>query len=197
MAYIKTEWENEPSENTPLNASNLNKIENGIYNNSINIGDLEDLETTDKTNIVAAINEANQNGGSGIPTGGEFQFDGTTVPDGYEEIDDPYVYSTNEIKTNKKWINGKPIYRKCIANSSSATNGTQFSLNSILNMETLTNIISKEVRSTGAEIFGNYYDGSSNKFTLQYYANNNSINTWAGSETYTVTIFVEYTKTTD
>ena len=60
MAYIKTEWENEPSENTPLNAGNLNKIENGIYNNSINIGELEDLDTTDKSSIVAAINEVNQ-----------------------------------------------------------------------------------------------------------------------------------------
>lgn len=107
------------------------------------------------------------------------------------------VYLTSEVKTNKVWIDGKPIYRKCIANGSSATNGTKFSLNSISNIGTITNIMSKAVRSTGAEIFGNYYDGTSNKFTLQYYANNNEINTWAGSESYTVTIFVEYTKTTD
>lgn len=107
------------------------------------------------------------------------------------------IYSTSEVKTNKVWVDGKPIYRKCIANGSSATNGTKFSLNSISNLGTITNIISKEVRTTGAEIFGNYYDGTSNKFTLQYYANNNEINTWAGSETLTVTIFVEYTKTTD
>lgn len=37
MAYIKTIWENLPSESTPINASNLNKIENGIYDNSVNI----------------------------------------------------------------------------------------------------------------------------------------------------------------
>jgi hypothetical protein len=107
------------------------------------------------------------------------------------------VYSTDEVKTNKVWIDNKPIYRKCIANGSSATNGSKFSLNSISNIDTITNIISKEVRTTGAEIFGNYYDGTSNKFTLQYYSNNNEINTWAGSEQYIVTIFVEYTKTTD
>lgn len=107
------------------------------------------------------------------------------------------VYSTDEVKTNKVWVDGKPIYRKCIANGSSATNGSKFSLNNISNIDKVVNIISKEVRTTGAEIFGNYYDGTSNKFTLQYYSNNNEINTWAGSEQYIVTIFVEYTKTTD
>lgn len=30
MAYIPTEWENFPSTNTPLNADNLNKLEDGV-----------------------------------------------------------------------------------------------------------------------------------------------------------------------
>lgn len=30
MAYIPTEWENEPSTKTPLNAENLNKLEQGV-----------------------------------------------------------------------------------------------------------------------------------------------------------------------
>ena len=33
MAYTKTTWENLPSTNTPVNATNLNKIENGIKEN--------------------------------------------------------------------------------------------------------------------------------------------------------------------
>lgn len=57
MAYIKTIWENLPSESTPINASNLNKMENGIYDNSVNIGDLSNLETINKNNLVDAINE--------------------------------------------------------------------------------------------------------------------------------------------
>ena len=61
MAYIKTVWENLPSETTPINASNLNKIENGIYENSINSGELSNLETTNKSNLVSAINENTQN----------------------------------------------------------------------------------------------------------------------------------------
>lgn len=35
MAYIKTNWEDAPSTATPLNAENLNKIEEGIYSNSV------------------------------------------------------------------------------------------------------------------------------------------------------------------
>jgi hypothetical protein len=59
MAYIKTEWENSPSTKTPINANNLNKIENGIYTNSVNIGELTDLNTETKENLVEAINETN------------------------------------------------------------------------------------------------------------------------------------------
>ena len=60
MAYNKTTWENAPSTNSPINASNLNKIEEGIYQNSLKadqVGDLSELETVNKTNTVNAINE--------------------------------------------------------------------------------------------------------------------------------------------
>jgi hypothetical protein len=59
MVYIETEWENRPSKKTPVNATKLRKIENGIYTNSINIGELTDLNTETKENLVEAINETN------------------------------------------------------------------------------------------------------------------------------------------
>lgn len=59
MVYIKTEWENSPSTKTPINADTLNKIENGIYMNSVDIGELTDLTTTNKNSVVEAINEIN------------------------------------------------------------------------------------------------------------------------------------------
>lgn len=37
MAYNKTNWQNAPSTDTPINANNLNKIEEGIYQNSLDI----------------------------------------------------------------------------------------------------------------------------------------------------------------
>ena len=61
MAYIKTDWE----DGDVITEAGLDHLENGVYNNSVAIGDLTDLDTTDKTNLVAAINEAAQSGGGG------------------------------------------------------------------------------------------------------------------------------------
>lgn len=57
MAYQKTDWENSPSTRTPVSRDNLMHIENGIYDNSINIGELSNLDTSTKSSLVAAINE--------------------------------------------------------------------------------------------------------------------------------------------
>lgn len=61
MAYIKTDW----TDGMVISEAGLDHLENGVYNNSVAIGDLTDLDTTDKTNLVAAINEAAQSGGGG------------------------------------------------------------------------------------------------------------------------------------
>ena len=68
MAYNKTTWAN----GDVITAQKLNNAENGIAANAEeitglkdDIGDLDDLETTDKSNLVAAINEAAQSGGGG------------------------------------------------------------------------------------------------------------------------------------
>lgn len=56
------------------------------------VGDLEELETTDKTDVVSAINELNTN---------------------INSLDDRDNYSTTE-QIVGTWIDGKPIYRKVI-----------------------------------------------------------------------------------
>lgn len=90
MAYIPKEWKDLPDETTPIQASDLNHIEKGIgdLNTSVSnlntsIGDLNTLNTTEKSNLVGAINEVYQNN----------------------------VYSTEEIIIGK-WIDGKNLYRK-------------------------------------------------------------------------------------
>lgn len=64
-----------------------------VETNTSAIGTLANLETTAKTNLVEAINEVN------------------------EKVDTLLVdrYSTSEVKTNKLWIDGKPIYRKVVS----------------------------------------------------------------------------------
>lgn len=61
MAYIKTDWQ----DGDVITEAGLDHLETGVYNNSVAIGDLSELDTTAKANLVAAINEAAQSGGGG------------------------------------------------------------------------------------------------------------------------------------
>lgn len=51
MTYIPTKWENSPSTNTPLNADNLNKLEQGVkaLHDALDSGELKG-EKGDKGN---------------------------------------------------------------------------------------------------------------------------------------------------
>lgn len=77
MAYTKQDWKDFPNETTPITAERMNHIEEGIYENSNldtemstisekavqnktitnYIGEISNLNTTDKSNVVNAINE--------------------------------------------------------------------------------------------------------------------------------------------
>lgn len=97
------------NDTTPaLNATNLNKLQQNVEDVT---GDLSDLETSDRDNLVEAINEAKRSGGDAVPIHSIFDYDGDTVPTGYEEVNS---YSTNEVKTGDTWIDGRLIYRKVI-----------------------------------------------------------------------------------
>lgn len=68
MSYTKTTWSN----GDVISAAKLNNAEGGIEANDLaisdlksDLGDLNDLQTTAKNNLVAAINEARQSGGGG------------------------------------------------------------------------------------------------------------------------------------
>lgn len=58
-----------------------------------------------------------------LPVGTELDFDGTSsdIPEGWEEVTNPDSYSTSEVKTNKTWTDGKPIYRKVYTVSQAST----------------------------------------------------------------------------
>lgn len=109
-------------------------------------------------------------------------------------------YSTEEVKTNKVWIDGKPIYRKCFQTTSTANINTGIENDTIIKMDCL-------VKQTGSNNWRN--------IPWLFVMNNNiGDNAWAGGFYYTagqirfqagsyladvdkVVLIMEYTKTTD
>ena len=59
--YTRINWRNKPNTATPLSAANLNKMDKGIKDCDDAIGDLALLNTNNKTDLVSAINEQNNN----------------------------------------------------------------------------------------------------------------------------------------
>jgi len=55
--YTRINWQNNAS--TPINPTFLNRMDKGIKDNDDAIGDLEQLNTTSKDNLVSAINSIN------------------------------------------------------------------------------------------------------------------------------------------
>lgn len=105
-------------------------------------------------------------------------------------------YSTNEVKTNKKWINGKPIYRKVFTGTTPSTNYTKFV--DIPNLEKLVqgwgtvNISGNDTTIPFVNLINNKY--------FYFYASSDGIYTHFSADTYGNKPFVfiaEYTKTTD
>lgn len=114
----------------------------------------------------------------------------------------PDYYSTTETKTNKIWVDGKPIYRKCHVFSTPVnistlnnTDATNYGVSS--NAETVTRLEARMVSANLGEqgmlstltdvraMWGNY------PFTKIY------SNTDGDSTNYVTTLIFEYTKTTD
>lgn len=52
--------------------------------------------------------------GDPLPIGSVIEYAGTEVPQGWEVVTEN-DYSTTEVKTGQKWINGKPVYKKVIS----------------------------------------------------------------------------------
>lgn len=138
--------------------------------------------------------------GDTLPIGTEIDYDGQSVPAGWQEVDDPNVYSTTETKVGT-WIDGKPIYRRVL--DELTTNSTAFT-------EQIYNI-SSGIRDLirfdgfikpdnyGTKVSLNYYYNSST-YGCTYFDNIDNNLRLRILSNYTSKPFVvvlEYTKTTD
>lgn len=136
-------------------------------------------------------------GGAGevLPVGSEIEFNGqaSAIPTGWEQVDDPYNYSTTETKIGT-WKDGKPIYRKIIE-ITNLTIGTQYTTNlsnyGISNVSSFVSLLGYEYDSSffipmsEYITFSNYLYVQNSQFAYKVgFANN-------------LRIIIEYTKTTD
>lgn len=100
-----------------------------------------------------------------LPVGTEVDYDGSVVPDGWSEIQD---YSTSEVNTGKKWIDGKTIYRiVCDISAITSTNSNIVDLSS-LGIENVTKLYGFIKDSYGNITPVPFTDSSSNYSVLFY-----------------------------
>ena len=143
--------------------------------------------------------------GTELPIGTEVDYDGSTVPSGWVEIDD---YSTSEVNTGKKWIDGKPIYRKVLTGTTTTVDTAINIPHGISNYEYIMIDNKSFVKSTsGSNTFIlpiNCPPNTSsdyNKRPVRAYVSNNNISIYIGGyngySSYDYAIILEYTKTTD
>lgn len=112
------------------------------------------------------------------------------------------IYSTSEVKTNQKWIDGKPIYRKVITTNSLPNNSTTSLSHGISSLGT---IVDQKLR---------WYDTTDKRWFNYYRYDSTSVMVRTGgitptsvelvalgvnwsSRTSNVSVILEYTKTTD
>lgn len=136
-------------------------------------------------------------GGESLPLGTIVKFDGNTVPEGYERVDELPTYSTQETICGT-WIDGRPIYRKCfeILNvvAKSEQSISQSNIDFIIDLKG-----SLQTASENYPVqYNNLLDSNHNQVFIVK-ANNkssNTINYYAGT-TGTARIIIDYVKTTN
>lgn len=152
--------------------SDIPTIKNNISTINNNIGNLSNLTTEDKTSIVNSINE----------------------------LKNAEIYSTEEVKTSKIWINSKPIYRKTL-NCGALPNNSDKVINvNVSNIENVVQIYGIGISGSGTCFPLPYvYNNLNAQIELVYLASSQQIRITAGQDRSGINgyVTIEYTKTTD
>lgn len=166
MSYSKQEWVNNIS---VANQERMNHIENGIYQNSLDIETAQDDIETAQTDIEDLQNQLNDIG----------------------------QYSTSEIAVGT-WVDGKTIYRKVFTGTNATNISTGITPDNIIKMECLTHQTAGAWRTipwlyslndaigSGAWTGGFYFNDSDSTIRFQLGSNLVALNK--------VIVIMEYTK---
>jgi len=128
-----------------------------------------------------------------MPVGTQVEYTGEDIPTGWEEVND---YSTTEIDTGKKWIDGKKIYRKVfVGTTGSGGNWSSFPLN-ITNLNEITDMRFK--CGTSYEMYtSNFYASSTYQIIFRLGESNVQYLIGSGYSDLPYKVIIEYTKTID
>jgi hypothetical protein len=160
-------------------------------NENANISAINKVQDTDMNEIKAVVNNnANET---------------NTNTNDIANILNAEIYSTNEIKTNKVWINGKPIYRKVIEKTIASQTEQRYTLESlgISNVEVMIINVGESTAYYGSGSIGNsyspisYYVSSSDRAHVFFDGSSKVTITNLNASQRTYYITLEYTKTTD
>ena len=115
-------------------------------------------------------------------------------------IKDAEIYSSTETKTNKIWIDGKPIYRRVISFGALPLNSTKTEDVSSWNIDRLIHLYGSTQNSTSGNVRPLLFTGNQSAVVrIDKQANNIRLitydTTWEGYND--TEVIVEYTKTTD
>lgn len=113
------------------------------------------------------------------------------------------IYSTTETKTNKVWIDGKPIYRTVVDFGALPNNTTKHINTTITGVETVTDYKGIALNSAGSALCLPFIpDNGSNNYSISLFldALATGIYIWTGMDRSAFTrsyVTIEYTKTTN
>ena len=138
-------------------------------------------------------------GGDVLPIGTEVEIEeNTTIPVGWEEVNDKYaIYSTTQ-KCIGRWIDGKPLYRKVYTLSTIPSSNTDLFSVADLEIDTMVKLYGFAKTANSMQFPIPSMDSDSNYSVIFKSANNIRGRMLSGGGDITaVHIILEYTKTTD
>ena len=175
----------------------------GIDGTSVSIQDTSALggsvSTLQPYQVVCYIIKAKQSAGVVANVSNAYS---TSQSDTYscDYINDCETYSTSEVKTNKTWIDGKPIYRKVLSfpNGTGSTSEVAYNLSDygITNVSTIFMVHPSYYSNAGTYYPFTFYDG--NRFTIALSTTQMKVILgYSSISTSPFIVTLEYTKTTD
>lgn len=118
-----------------------------------------------------------------------------------QDIKDAEIYSTSEIKTNKVWIDGKPIYRKVINMGYLPNKDAKLTNHNISDIDKITYQYALISDSYGLTYQGEHTatQNMGNGMTIAMRSNKEWVQIYCSSDmtSYNAYFIIEYTKTTD